>query len=173
MTHVLLLLLTLPLKVQETNRFLQSCLAATLISRPMTSQRPRLKSQPDDLVVAKFPGWERSYIMDLATDRRTHHHHHQSCEQQHFGPNVGVQVVVEDLKLLVVVVVWQMKSINFYCTRGGPWDGRVERVCVIGEHVLSHIAWKPFCLWYIYTFNIKEVAKRCQWWKCQNSPCKK
>jgi hypothetical protein len=43
--------------------------------------------------------------MDLATDRRTHHHHHQSCEQQHFGPNVGVQVVVEDLKLLVVVVV--------------------------------------------------------------------
>jgi hypothetical protein len=26
---------------------------------------------------------------------------------------------------------------------------------------------------HIYTFNIKEVAKRCQWWKCQNPPCKK
>jgi hypothetical protein len=66
--------------------------------------RPCLKSQPDDLVVAKFPKLQRSYIVDLATDQhRTHHH--QSCEQRHFGPNVGVQVVVEDLKLLVVVVV--------------------------------------------------------------------
>jgi hypothetical protein len=81
MTHVLLLLLlALPLKVRETNRFLQSCFAATLMSTPMTSQRlrlksqpddktrPCLKSQPDDLVVAKFPQQERSYIVDLATD---------------------------------------------------------------------------------------------------------
>lgn len=107
MTHILLLLL-LPLKVWETNRFLQSCFAATLISRPMTSQRlrlksqpddktrPCLKSQPDDLVVAKFPQQERSYIEWTwqPTTHRTHHHHHQSCEQRHFGSNVGVQVVV-------------------------------------------------------------------------------
>jgi hypothetical protein len=87
--------------VQETNRFLQSCFAATLISRPMTSQRPRLKSQPDDKTLSQVSTWwfgcckistVGEIIVDLATDHRTHHHHHHSCEQQHFGPNVGVQV---------------------------------------------------------------------------------
>lgn len=163
MTHILLLLL-LPLKVWETNRFLQSCFAATLISRPMTSQRlrlksqpddktrPCLKSQPDDLVVAKFPQRERSYIVDLATD---HSPYSSSSSSILWAEALWLKCWGSSCCWKTTSCGWllfdKMKSMNFYCTSGGCEMGSWERESVIREHVLlSHITLKDFfCLWYI------------------------
>lgn len=192
MTHVLLLLLllALPLKVRETNRFLQSCFAATLMSTPMTSQRlrlksqpddktrPCLKSQPDDLVVAKFPQQERSYIewtWQPTTHRTHHHHHHQSCEQRHFGPNVGLQVVVGRPQVVGGCCLTKWNQWIFLLHKWWLWDGELrERESVIREHVLlSHIALKPFfCLWYIPPSTSKKWQKDVSDGNVKTPPCK-
>jgi len=142
-----------------------------------------LKSRPDHKTLSQVSslnlmiwllqnfhsGRDHTYIVDLATDPPPYSSSSSSILWAESAQMLAVQVVVEDLKLWVVVV-WQMKSMNFYCTsgRGGHEMGEL-RESVIREHVLSHKAF----LFVIYTFNSKEVAKRCQWWKCQNPPCKK
>ncbi len=190
MTHVLLLLLlALPLKVRETNRFLQSCFAATLMSTPMTSQRlrlksqpddktrPCLKSQPDDLVVAKFPQQERSYIVDLATDHSPYSSSSSSIlwAERHFGPNVGLQVVVGRPQVVGGCCLTKWNQWIFLLHKWWLWDGELrERESVIREHVLlSHIALKPFfCLWYIPPSTSKKWQKDVSDGNVKTPPCK-